>query len=79
MENSMDQSQIDEAEWQDRRNWHGGWLGIYRSQRDTRVWVPKRNPKMGWTINTARPAGLVLVIGIPLLAVALARLARTAT
>ena len=58
----MDQRQINDAEWQDPKNWHGGWLGVYHSQQDSRLWVPKRNPIMGWTVNTARPAGLALVI-----------------
>ena len=72
----MNQSEINQLEWQDARNWHGGWLGIYRSARDSRVWVPKRNRVMGWTVNTARRAGLAFIIGIPLLALASVLVAR---
>jgi uncharacterized membrane protein len=71
----MTQDEIDRREWQDPRNWRGGWLGIYHSPRDSRVWVPKRNPAMGWTVNTARTAGLAwtaFFVGLVALAVALA-------
>ena len=41
-----------EAAWADPANWRAG--GVYRAPRDPRVWVPKRNPALGWTLNFAR-------------------------
>jgi len=63
---------INETEWKRADNWHGGWLGLYSSARDSRVWVRKRNPAHGWTVNLARPAGrvwLAALLGVPLLLV----------
>jgi uncharacterized membrane protein len=67
--------EINEAEWHDPRNWHGGWLGLYRSARDTRTFVPKRQPWMGVTVNFARPAGLMVVLLILAIGFAVAALA----
>ena len=72
----MEREQRDRMEWEDARNWRGGWLGIYHSERDSRLWVPKRRPGFGWTVNTARPAGMALLLGVPLLAAAIARALR---
>jgi len=47
----MTQTELNDAEWRNPDNWHGGWVGIYVRRRDTRVWVPKRVPVMGWTLN----------------------------
>ena len=60
----MTQREIDDAEWGNPANWHGGFLGVYYSQRDSRSFVPKRNPIMGVTINFARPGGIVFLTGI---------------
>jgi uncharacterized membrane protein len=46
------QDAIDQQEWEKPENWTG-WLGTYRSTRDSRLWVPKRNPRLGWTLNFA--------------------------
>ncbi len=47
-------------EWQNEKNWHGPkWLGLYASKNDSRTWVPKRIPWMGWTINLGKKAGLI--------------------
>lgn len=55
----MDQTEINEAEWQNPDNW--SW-GCYRSPRDTRVIVPKQIKWMGWTFNFAqRTASLSLL------------------
>jgi len=43
---------MNQQEWERPENWTG-WLGVYRSPRDTRTWVPKRNPALGWTLNFA--------------------------
>lgn len=68
----MEQRQINRMEWENPLNWSGPrWLGIYSSKRDTRTWVPKRIPTMGWTVNLGRRAGVVwlagILAGIPLL------------
>jgi uncharacterized membrane protein len=69
---------INNAEWHDPRNWHGGWLGLYSSSRDTRMFVPKRQPWMGFTVNFARPSGvlaLLLIVAVGLAVVVVALLA----
>ena len=69
----MTQNEINHQEWSDPRNWKGGLLGIYHSRRDTRSIVPKRNPAFGWTLNTARPGGMaimVLLLGLVIVGVA---------
>ena len=43
----------EEREWKDPRNWRAGWLGVYVAPRDPRVWVPKRRPEFGYTLNFA--------------------------
>ena len=49
-----DQNAINEQEWARPENWSR--FGVYRSQRDMRLWVPKRNhPRLGWTLNFAHP------------------------
>ena len=56
-----------EEEWRRPENWHGA-FETYGAPRDSRVWVPKRNPAMGWTLNAAHPAAWwwrALLIGVP--------------
>ena len=70
----MDQQQINKLEWENQQNWSGpSWLGVYFSKNDTRTWVPKRIPSMGWTINVGGSAGVFwligIIIGVPLLVV----------
>jgi uncharacterized membrane protein len=60
----MTELEIDEAEWQNSAKWHGGWLGLYYSRRDSRAFVPKRRQAMGVTINFAKPLGVYYLIGI---------------
>jgi len=43
------QEEINQAEWENPDNWST----IYFSKKDSGTWVPKRNPKHGWTINFA--------------------------
>ena len=47
------QDEINQAEWENLNNWST----IYFSKRDSRTWVPKRNPKQGWTINFGDSSG----------------------
>lgn len=60
----MTQDEINDAEWRNPSNWHGGALGVYYSKRDTRPHVPKRHPALGFTVNFARPLGVGLLVGI---------------
>ena len=67
----MNQKAINESEWKDASNWTGPqWLSVYFSKRDSRVWVPKQIPALGWTLNLGKPAGVfwltALIIGLPL-------------
>lgn len=67
----MNQKAINETEWEDASNWTGPqWLSVYFSKRDSRVWVPKQIPALGWTLNLGQRAGVfwmtALIIGLPL-------------
>ena len=67
----MDQQEVNEAEWANPVSWWGPkWAAVYFSQRDSRVWVPKRIPALGWTINFGQRGGVVwmfvLTLGVPL-------------
>ncbi len=53
----MNQSEIIDSEWANPDNWSGGFFGVYFSKRDTRAWVPKSIPALGWTLNLGNPAG----------------------
>jgi uncharacterized membrane protein len=64
----MEQDEINKREWGRADNW-APW-GTYHSPHDSRVWVPKRNPSFGWTVNTAHGSGrfaLAALVAIPLL------------
>ena len=61
----MTQEDINQSEWSKPQNWSGPKLfGIYSSKADKRLWVPKRIPSWGWTINVGHPGGLALLVGI---------------
>ena len=75
----MNQEAINETEWKNASNWTGPeWLSVYFSKRDSRVWVPKQIPALGWTLNLGKPAGVFwltsFVVGLPLLVLALVML-----
>lgn len=65
----MTQQEINHAEWKKDENWtkDSKLLAVYFSHTDTRVWVPKRIPAMGWTLNLAKRAGVAWFIGLLLL------------
>ena len=68
----MAQDEINQQEWHNPDNWSGPkWLSVYFSKKDSRTWVPKQIPSMGWTINLGKTAGVCwlmgVIIGIPLL------------
>lgn len=59
------QSEVNQREWDDPLNWGGGRIvAVYFSQRDSRLWVPKRVPAFGWTLNLAHPWGARLLVAI---------------
>jgi uncharacterized membrane protein len=51
-------------EWHRDENWYGGWLGLYHAPRDPRVWVRKRRPRFGWTLNFARRAAWLWIAAL---------------
>ncbi|MDE2027279.1 MAG: hypothetical protein KGK03_05715 [Candidatus Omnitrophica bacterium] len=58
------QQGVNEQEWNDPNNWSGpAYCRCYWSKRDTRLWVPKSNPALGWTINFGHKFGLLTMIG----------------
>ncbi len=66
----MDQKEINDAEWRNPENWSGPkWASFYFSKRDTRTWVPKAIPSLGWTLNIGKHAGAKwlfgFLVGIP--------------
>jgi len=72
----MDQKELDHAEWANPYNWSGPkWLSVYFSKKDTRTWVPKQIPAMGWTINLGKTAGVLwlvaFLVGLPMLIIVL--------
>ena len=76
----MNQENINESEWHNPDNWTGpNWLSVYFSKRDSRVWVPKQIPGLGWTVNLRRPGGmawlLAIMIRLPLLVIGVCVLA----
>lgn len=61
---------LEDREWRNPANWHGGWLGIYSAPLDPRIWVPKRRPWMGTTLNFAHRGARItfaVMLGVPLL------------
>ena len=61
----MDQKEINKTEWSNPENWGGPrWMSVYFSKKDSRIWVPKQIPLMGWTLNLARTSGVILFLGI---------------
>jgi uncharacterized membrane protein len=67
----MTQEEINQSEWSDPKNWSGPrWLKLYISRRDTRTWVPKRHPALGWTINLGNSRGAGWLVGVVIGAIA---------
>lgn len=65
-----------QAGWNDPSHWRGGWLGLYVNGRDRRLWVRKKPPGIGWTLNLGHPrarrvlAGFLVVVVAGILAAA---------
>jgi uncharacterized membrane protein len=63
----------DERQRGDASHWRGGWLGFYVNAQDPRLWVPKKRPGIGWTLNLGhRHARVVLALLAALVLAALA-------
>ena len=72
IEKSMNQKEINNNEWSNPENCS---CGFYFSKRDTRTWVPKSIPWMGWTLNIGTTAGALwmigFLVGLPMLVILL--------
>ena len=67
-----DQGEVNEQEWDNPENWGGtNWFDLYFSQKDSRVWVPKRIPILGKTLNLAKPASAYWLATISILFIVL--------
>ena len=68
----MDQKEINKAEWANPENWS---VGFSFSKRDSRAWLPKSVPLMGWTLHPGKRAGAYWMsgslVGPPLLMILL--------
>lgn len=68
----MEQKEINKAEWENPENWS---VGFYFSKSDSRTWVPKSSPWMGWTVNIGSRTGacwmIGFLIGLPLFVIIL--------
>lgn len=51
----MTQDEIDRAERENPANWSDILVGVYFSKRDSRTWVRKRPPGIGWTLDLGAP------------------------
>lgn len=59
----VDQKKINKTEWSNPDRWGGPrWISVYFSKQDSRTWVPKQIPWMGWTLNLAKTSGVVLLL-----------------
>jgi len=48
----------------DPENWRFG--VFYVNRKDPRVFVPKRNPLLGWTLNFGNPVAWLLILALVL-------------
>jgi len=53
-----------EAEWRNPENWRGC---FYFSAKDPRIFVPKKDPSMGWTLNFSRKTSIPILAAILLI------------
>lgn len=52
------------------------WGLFYFNPDDLRAVVPKRNRRMGWTLNFAQPLAWVIILGIIAFAVIMSRIGK---
>ena len=60
----MTQDEINQREWENPNNGSDTLVGVYFSKQDSRTWVPKRAPGLGWTLNLGHPSGAWWLIGL---------------
>lgn len=61
MENDDKPSQETLEEWHnDSNNWK--WGIFYFNKKDKRIFPPKRNPYLGWTVNFANPISIIVMV-----------------
>ena len=61
----MKSARTNATEWSNPDNWTGRkWISVYFSKRDSRLWVPKRVRRLGWTINLGHPKGAAVLTAI---------------
>ena len=59
------QDKLNDSEWNNPDNWTGPNLcALYRSSKDSRLWVPKKIPSHGWTVNIGSAAGLIVLASL---------------
>jgi uncharacterized membrane protein len=72
----MDPKERNRREWERPENWHGPRLiSFYAAENDTRVFVSRRSPSFGMTLNLAHPVAraiLILVLTVVLIGVVVA-------
>ena len=57
-------------EWHnDQSNWKGGIF--YFNKRDKRLFPPKRNKSLGWTVNFANPISILALVTLIILMLAI--------
>jgi uncharacterized membrane protein len=67
LEGDVNQDEIDQAEWENPANW-SGFMGLYRSERDSRPWVPKRPGQgPGMAPNMAKPGSKTFFWGLAIM------------
>lgn len=75
----MTSSPSPESEWANSANWGRGIFNFYFSKRDPRLWVPKRRPGRGWTLNMAHPRAGAVILGLILFVALIPAVASGAT
>lgn len=69
MSEQPNQSEINDREHANPANWSSP-LAFYHSSQDSRLWVPKQQAWMGWTLNMAKPLARVIFLFFALVFVA---------
>jgi uncharacterized membrane protein len=56
-----DRDEINRQEYSNMSNWHGP---LYASRKDSRIVVPKKKGLPGYTVNFAKPLGIMIHVVI---------------
>jgi uncharacterized membrane protein len=56
-------TESEDRQWRDEQNWRGC---VYSAPEDPRVFVPKRIPAFGWTLNFGQPASRRMLTAVVL-------------